>query len=82
MDMPMPQGPEAEAGGASVTIDKTAEGFTVSANPGEPKPVASLDEALSMAGQILSGEGGEDPALAEQAMAAGFNQVRGGGLGA
>lgn len=78
MDMPMPQ--EAPTGGASVTIDKTAEGFTVSANPGEPKPVASLDEALSMAGQILSGEGGEDPAMAEQAMAAGFNQVRGGGL--
>lgn len=79
MDMPMPQEPEAEAGGMSVTIDKTAEGFTVSSNPGGPKPAKSLDEALQMAAQILEG-GGEDPALAEQAMAAGFNQVRGGGL--
>ena len=62
MDMPMPQ--EAPTGGASVTIDKTAEGFPGSANPGEPKPGASFDEALSMACRIRSGEGGEDAALA------------------
>ena len=56
-------------GGESVTIDKLPDGtFTVSENPGEPQPAASLDEALQMAASLLS-----DPATPDdQGVANGY----------
>ena len=62
-DMPPipPQGAQAppeqaEGEGMSVTIDKRPDGtLTVSQNPGEPQPAASIDEALNTAKQMLGG---------------------------
>ncbi len=71
MDTPM-QPQEEMAEGASVTIDKLPDGtFTVSANPGEPQPAGSAQEACQMAIALLNGGGAE----AKGQIQAGYDKV-------
>jgi hypothetical protein len=54
----------------------------VTVDGGQPQPVQSAEEACSIVEQTFGQPDGDEQAgpMAEQAMAAGFNQVRGGGL--
>ena len=67
MPMSMPQGEEpTQSPGQAVTITKLPDGtFTVGQDDAQGQPVASIDEALNMAKQMLGG--GEDRgAIAKQ----------------
>ena len=74
-DMQLVGGPQetTEGEGMSVTIDKLPDGtFTVSANPGEPQPANSVEEALQAAKQLLTaGEAGQ----AKADIQAGYDKV-------
>ena len=78
----------------TITISDDSGQLTVSIDGGEPEPIQNAEDACQVVEQTfaqqeeskevtpeqMNTEGLEQAGMAEQDMAAGFNQVRGGGL--
>lgn len=67
----------------TITVTDQGGTLTVTVDGGQPTPVQTAEEACSIIEQTFGQPDGDEQApgpMADQAMAAGFNQVRGGGL--